>query len=312
MRGAQQQVELATQEVLPLVSIVTPCYNMAGYVGETVQSVLDQDYPRIEYVVMDGGSTDGTLEILEKYKGRLSCHSGPDGGAADAINQGFRRCQGEIFTFLNADDYYLPGAVTTAVRHLMEHPEAGVVYGEASWVDEKGLAIGDYPTRPFDPERLRQECFICQPAAFMRRSAFESVGMMDAEWRLTFDYDLWIRMARRHRMLKVDERLAASRMHRESISFGSRRRVLEETMRLLQRHYAYIPFQRVHSYCSYLLDRRDQFFEPLRPSFLKYALSLPAGLFYNRRHPWRYLKEWGSVMSVEGLRRRLAPRSRDD
>ena len=110
---------------LPLVSIVTPTFNMARFLPETIESVLSQDYPRIEYIVMDGGSTDGTVDLLRRYEGRLRWISGRDEGQADAVNKGFRLCSGEIFTFLNADDVYYPGAVNAAVRAFDEHSRGG-------------------------------------------------------------------------------------------------------------------------------------------------------------------------------------------
>ncbi|MCW5982531.1 MAG: glycosyltransferase [Bryobacteraceae bacterium] len=279
---------------------------MAQYVEQTIQSVLRQDYPRIEYIVVDGGSTDGTLEILQRYEDRLRLVSGRDSGAADAVNKGFRLSRGEIFAYLNADDYYLPGAVSCAVDALSAHPDVAVAYGDAEWVDDLGQTLGAYPTQAFDASELARHCFISQPAAFLRRWAFERAGMMDVRLHYTYDYDLWIRIARRHALRKLDAKLAASRMHRRGKSLGARRAVFEETLRLLRHHYQYAPFGWVHSYCAYRLDGRDQFFEPLRPSFFKYAVSLPAGLCLNPDHPFRYAREWSAAMSLAGLRRRLA------
>jgi len=294
----------------PAVSIVTPCLNMAGFLDQAIRSVLEQDYPALDYIVVDGGSTDGTLELLRRYEGRVRFVSEPDRGPADAINKGFRLTGGEIVAWLNADDYYLsPTAVSEAVRAFAEHPEAAVVYGEGVWVDEAGGEIGPYPVAEFDPARLAQECFLCQPAAFIRRSALEEAGGLDPDLKYAFDYDLWIRLARRHRFVHIPRRWAASRMHRATITLGARRAVFRETLELLGRHYGYVPFRWVHSYCSFLVDRRDQFFEPLRPGFGKYLLSLPAGLWYNRRHPLRYLNEWRRVMTWAGLLRRLGIRS---
>ena len=122
-----------------LVSIVTPTYNAARFLEETIQSVLNQDYPHIEYIVIDGGSTDGSLDILRKYEGRLRWHSGPDGGQTDAINKGFLQSTGSVFAYLCADDTYLPGAVSTAVRHLRANPGYAGVYGASSeMVDDEG------------------------------------------------------------------------------------------------------------------------------------------------------------------------------
>ncbi len=276
----------------PLVSIVTPVYNLADFIEETVLSVLNQDYPRIEYIVMDGGSTDGTLEILAKYRGRIRVISEPDRGTADAINRGFRISSGEIFAFLNGDDTYLPGAVRTAVECLMAHPEAGGVYGEANWITEDGRIIGRYPTRPFDAALLARECFICQPACFLRREIFRKAGLLDPDLECAFDYDLWIRVSRLAPLEKTDAVLANSRMRRASKTLGQRRRVFREALGVLKRHYGYVPFEWVYAYTAFLIDRRDQFFEPLQPSVTKLLASLLLGIGWNRWKALHFVAEW--------------------
>ena len=288
----------------PLISIVTPTYNMGRFLEETIRSVLSQDYPNIEYIVMDAVSTDETPAILERYRGRLQSYSEPDRGTADAINKGFARSHGAFFAYLNADDTYLPGAISTAVRALEAEPELGVVYGDAQWVDEAGRLLAPYPVQVFNAALLAQECFICQPAAFLRREAFELAGRMDVDLRYAYDYELWIRISRLFPMRKIDGILATSRMHQENKTVGQRHSVLRENLRMLRSHYGYVPFRPVHAYASYLVDRRDQFFEPLRPSIFKYVLSLPLGLRYNVRRPFRFLREWTGIMSLAGLLRR--------
>ncbi|MGB9612543.1 MAG: glycosyltransferase family 2 protein [Bryobacteraceae bacterium] len=287
----------------PLVSIVTPVYNLADFIEETVQSVLSQDYPRIEYLVMDGGSTDGTLEILAKYGARLRVISAPDRGTADGINRGFRMSSGEIFAFLNADDTYLPGAVRTAVQHLMALPEAGGVYGDANWIAEDGSLIGPYPTREFDREALAHECFICQPACFLRRDVLIQAGLLDADLRYAFDYELWMRVSRVTRLEHIDAVLANSRMRRGSKTLGERKQVFREAIRVVKRHYGYAPFEWVYCYTAFLVDHRDQFFEPLAPSVTKLLASLPVGLWINRSRPWRFLGEWGKWLNLRSALR---------
>lgn len=289
---------------LPLVSVITPCLNTGRFLRETIESVLSQDYPRIEYIVMDGGSTDQTLAILEEYAGRLTYSSGPDAGTADAVNRGFRKAHGSILAFLNADDTYLPGAIAAAVGALTSYPEAAVVYGDAYWVDDQSRVLGPYPTRPFDAALLPQECFICQPAAFLRREPLAAVGMLDPLLRYSFDYDLWIRMAQAHTMLKIEQFWATSRMHAESKTLGQRRGVLRETVKTLRRHFGYVSFHWIDAYASNLVDGKDQFFEPARPSILKYLFSLLVGVRYNSWYPLRFLSDWAAVMSVDGLVRR--------
>ncbi len=168
--------------VQPLVSIITPSYNQAGFIEETIRSVLSQDYPRIEYIIIDGGSNDGSVEIIQRYASQASklsiplsglAHSlsewvsEPDQGQTDAINKGFARAQGDILAWLNSDDTYLPHAVAEAVDYLQTHPELGMVYGDANLIDQDGNIIGKFPARQTNYRRLRQGyVHIPQQAAF--------------------------------------------------------------------------------------------------------------------------------------------------
>ncbi len=265
---------------------------MASFLEETIQSVLSQDYPHIEYIVMDGGSTDGTLDILRKYEGRLRWHSAPDRGQTDAINKGFLQSRGQIFAFLCADDTYLPGAVSTAVKHMLANPGHAGIYGEGYLTAEDGRVICPYPTKAFDPELLRTECFICQPAAFLWRDAFVEAGMMDVALHNALDYDLWIRLARNHTLLKVDQYLANSRMHAGAKTLRQRSAIYKAGIKVVKKHYGYVPFPWVYGYCCSLLDKRDGFFEPVPPSPGKYLLSLACGSYENAGHLPRYWKEW--------------------
>ena len=131
----------------PLVSIITPSFNKGPYIEETLQSVRNQTYPHIEHIVIDGGSTDETLPILEKYSGDIVWISEPDKGQSDAINKGWRRSHGEIIVYLNADDTYLPDAVEIAVNYFLQHPETGMIYGDGILSDEKGRFLRNLPFR---------------------------------------------------------------------------------------------------------------------------------------------------------------------
>ena len=286
-----------------LVTIVTPCLNAERFLERTIRSVLDQDYPRIEYIVMDGGSTDGTIDILKKYEHSLRWQSAPDHGTADAVNRGFALGRGEILAFLNADDIYEPSAVSTAASALRDHPEAACVYGDAWWIDEHGARIAPYPVRDFDRVLLERECFVCQPATFFRRPAFESTGGLDPNFHFAFDYDFWLRLTRTFSIQRFPAILADSRMHQANKTLGQREGVFRETFQVLKRNCGYVPFEWIYAYLSYRADGRDQFFEPLRPSIARYLESLPVGLRINARAMARYLAEWASVMSWAGLRR---------
>ena len=182
----------------PLVSIVTPSFNQARFLEETIRSVLDQDYPRLEYIIVDGGSTDGSLEIIRRYADRLAWWvSEPDQGQTDAINKGFARASGEILAWLNSDDTYLPHAMSEAAAYLQSHPEVGMVYGDANLVDETGRMLGPFPARQTDYRRLRRGyVHIPQQAAFFRASLWRQVGPLDPTFYFAMDYDLWVRLAR--------------------------------------------------------------------------------------------------------------------
>lgn len=273
------------------VSVITPSFNAASFLSATVESVLSQDYP-VEYIVVDGGSTDGTIQILENYKNRVHYTSGKDKGPADAIHRGFSQASGEVLAWLGGDDLYEPGAVRQAAEYLAKHPEVDIVYGQGWWIDEGGSPIGRYPTIPFDKRALEQDCFICQPAAFIRASAYRDCPI-DRNLKLSFDYDLWIRMsAKGYRFACLASHLANTRMHRRTLTLGARSEMFHASMGLLRRHYGYVPFSWIFGYTAFRLDGRDQFFEPLQPSLWKYLRSLPTGLRYNRAKPVRFLKEW--------------------
>jgi len=283
----------------PLVSIVTPSYNMAEFLEQTIHSVLSQDYPHLEYIVMDAGSNDGTLDILRKYEGRLSFVSERDKGQADAVNRGFARSRGEIFAFLNADDTYLPGAVSTAVRHMTAHPSIGVLYGEAYYIDESGAITERYPTRPFDAALLKRNCFICQPSTFIRRDIFDAVDGMNIGLHFALDYDMWIRIAQICPIRKVDEYLATSRLHRNNKTLGQRGKIYREIMEVARTHYGYVPLDWILGYASYLAEpKQDASFESSRPSLLKSGLGFVLGTYYNRRSFKPFFQEWAAHMGL--------------
>ena len=141
----------------PLVSIVTPSFNQGRFLEATIQSVLNQDYVNVEYIVVDGGSTDNCVDILKKYSDQLAhWMSEPDAGQTDAINKGFSLATGEIFAWLNSDDIYRPGAISEAVAYLQDHPNEGMIYGDADFIDENGNWLGKFPSAKTDYRKLRR------------------------------------------------------------------------------------------------------------------------------------------------------------
>ncbi|MBP8997239.1 MAG: glycosyltransferase [Anaerolineaceae bacterium] len=182
---------------LPLVSIVTPSFNQAKFLEETIRSVLDQDYPHIEYILIDGGSTDGSVEIIRKYAHRLAYWvSEKDRGQTDALNKGFAAANGSILAWLNSDDTYQPGAIRSAVDYLISHPRVGLVYGDLNFINERGEIVGKFPAAQTDLARLRRGyVHIPQPAAFFRTDLWKKVGPLDPSFYFAMDYDLWVRLA---------------------------------------------------------------------------------------------------------------------
>jgi glycosyltransferase involved in cell wall biosynthesis len=198
---------------LPRVSLVTPSYNAEPYLRAAIDSVLGQDYPNIEFLVMDGGSTDGTVELLREYEDRLSWVSEKDAGQADAIARGFEKTTGSILGWLNADDVLKPGAIRTVVETFLAHPEVALVYGNADFIDAKGRIIG--PCTVVEPHRLNRLLYygdyIIQPAAFFSRQAYQSVGGLDKSLHWAMDWDLWIRLAQKFELLYIGKTMASYR-----------------------------------------------------------------------------------------------------
>lgn len=219
---------------LPIVSIITPSFNQARYLEATIQSVLGQDYPRIEYIIVDGGSTDGSADIIRKYESRLGWWvSEKDRGQTDAINKGFARAKGDILAWLNSDDLYQPKAVGAAVKYLLEHPEAGMVYADANFINEDGRVIGKFNSAQTNYRLLRQGyVHIPQQTMFFRASLWKEVGPLDPSFYFAMDYDLWTRIARRAPLVYVSQTWANFRLHTSGKTIAADDRCWPEMIRV--------------------------------------------------------------------------------
>src|SRR5260221_5182854 len=199
---------------MPLsVSVVTPSYNQGRFLERTIHSVLSQEgCGPIQYLVMDGGSRDESVELLRRHGDAVEWVSEKDRGQADAVNKGLARATGAIIGWLNSDDIYYPGAIRTAREYFEAHPAADLVYGEANHIDEQDAVIEPYPTEDWDFERLKERCFLCQPAVFFRRREVERFGPLDAARQYSLDYEYWLRLgAGRARLARVLALRAGSR-----------------------------------------------------------------------------------------------------
>jgi glycosyltransferase involved in cell wall biosynthesis len=200
---------------LPKVSIVTPSFNQGNYIEETIRSVLLQGYPDIEYYIMDGDSSDHTVEIIKKYEPWITAWvSEKDNGQASAINKGWRQATGEIISYLNSDDIFLPNALSQVSNFFSGHPKSGMVYGDAYFVDHKGRILGQFMGKKFDRNSLfYRTSNIGQPATFMKRSVLEKTGYLDEQLHFSMDFHLWLRISLYNSLDYIPAVFATMRLH---------------------------------------------------------------------------------------------------
>lgn len=224
----------------PLISIITPSYNQGKYLEEAIKSVITQDYNNVEYLVIDGGSTDNSKDIIRKYEKNIAYwHSRSDNGQSDAVNQGFRYAQGEIVAWLNADDMYMPGTVRRIASEFRKHPQTDLIYGDCAFVDESGNFIRYFTEcEPYDKHRLLNfSDYIMQPTTFFRKKKLYEVGLLDLSLNYAMDWDLWCRFAKADAQVKyLPKILAANRDYPESKTKSGGLRRLKEIWRLQKRH----------------------------------------------------------------------------
>ncbi len=252
----------------PVISVITPSFNQGNYIEETIASVLSQDYPHIEYMVVDGGSTDNTLNILRQYRGKIRWISEKDNGQADAINKGVRMTKGEIVAWLNSDDIFLPGAIQKVAEYFDNHPDVQMIYGKAYFIDPAGKIVGRYPTEPFNFERLASFNFVCQPSAFFRRETFYDVGGLNPELHYSLDYDLWIRIAQKFSVRYFPVFLSGYRLHETSKTVGYDHALPnhKEGLNITLKYYKWAPANRVYGYYYHLTELKlPRFLRKMRP-----------------------------------------------
>lgn len=255
------------------ISIVTPSYNQAGYLAETIASVIGQEGDfHIDYLVVDGGSSDDSVAIIKHYESLLQQGDWPqkcrgityrwlsekDRGQTDALMKGFRLAQGEILAWLNSDDTYLPGTLQAVVTSFQAQADTALLYGDATYCDASGASIGSYRTAAFDLDSLAAANIICQPAAFFRRTAFEAVGGLDETLHFAMDYDLWIRLGKRFTCRHIPRHLAVYRLHAASktVNVATLISNSEESLAVARRHFAWAPLTRIYSACHILWATR--------------------------------------------------------
>lgn len=223
----------------PQVSIITPCLNRVRFISDAIESVLTQDYPRIDHIVMDGASTDGTLDVLRRYDGRIRWYSEPDAGQSNCLNKLLRLVEGDIVGWMNSDDFYYPGAIRRAVEILEADSTLDAIYGRCMSVDIDGRPIRMHQGKPFSVKRLiwYDSSYIPPQALFFRRSLIKRVGDFDETLKYALDYDWLIRLGKTSRVLHVPELFGAFRRHDDATQGSAfRRPYRRELIQVSRRH----------------------------------------------------------------------------
>lgn len=286
-KGEKRKLSVEWAGERPLVSIVTPSYNQGVFLKRTINSVLDQDYPNIEYIVMDGGSEDASVDILKEYKGSFDWISEPDRGQTDAINKGFFRARGTILGYLNSDDILYPGAISTVVEQFHKNPEVDMLYGKADYIDKEDKKTGIYNTDVYSFERNMFDCCICQPASFWRKRVADIVGKFDEGLHYAMDYDYWLRMDRAGgRILHIPDILAASRRYEGTKTLSKREEIFSEIFKICKAHGSHVSRNYFDGLWHYrLIEKESILTKTLRPVRRYYRnMAFFHYILFNRDH----------------------------
>ncbi len=282
---------------LPKISIITPSYNQGAFIERTIQSVLSQEYPNLEYIIMDGGSTDETVSILKKYEGQLIWKSKKDRGQAHAINKGMNVATGEIVAFLNSDDTYQPGTLRQVGEIFAAHPNIHFLYGHGRLIDADDKEIGFYNTLYENHEKLAESCGISQPSAFWRKAIMSTVGDFDESYSYTMDYEYWMRVSAHYPLYWEPKIVANTRIHPDAKTSAFTHALHKEAIRAVKKHYGFVHY-------DWIFTLTDGACPSPRgtPAYFRYMVfhSLWNYVWYNHRFPvsksLEIILEWSRKM----------------
>jgi glycosyltransferase involved in cell wall biosynthesis len=238
------------------ISVITPSFNQGKFIERTIRSVLSQGYPALEYWVSDGGSSDETIEILDRYNNQLRWISERDAGQADAVNKGLRATSGEIIGWLNSDDIYYPGALAAVAARFKADPTIDLIYGAANHIDSADQVIEPYPTETWNLARFYETCYFCQPAVFFRRSVVQRWGYLDQSLQYCMDYEYWLRLGLGGARFCFHDStiLAGSRLHSDTKTLGKRARCHAEINDMLRARLGSTPPAWILAYAHVVAD----------------------------------------------------------
>lgn len=260
----------------PRISIVTPSYNQGEFIEETIRSVLLQGYPNLEYMLVDGGSTDNSLEIIKKYEKYLSYWvSEPDKGPTDAINKGWQRASGEIIAYLNSDDAYFPGALATVAEAFQQNPQAKAICGKEVRINKEGLVLAEYSVKEGNRLSLLNLNAPPQPATFIKKILLDSVGGIDLNIKYIFDLELCLRISRLNTITSIPNILAVTRWHNDTITLNRRSEIGSELVRIIKNEMKLYP--------NDIKSKEKQ-------QILFKVNSMAMTLYFENEKPWKALK----------------------
>lgn len=277
------------------ISVITPSYNQGQFIEQTIKSVLTQCISNLQYLIIDGKSSDNTVSVLNKYNEKIEWLSEKDSGQANALNKGFKLATGEIIGWLNSDDIYFPGTLSAVLDFFRNNPDVDILYGDADHIDENNQSISRYPTEKWNIKRFMDHCFLSQPAVFFRRKLFDEFGFLDENLQFCMDYEFWLRLATGGaRFYHYPKLLSATRLHSQAKTITDSIKAHKEQINMIKRYQHCIPMRMIVAYAHAILKNE------MKNKILLYIYIIFNSINLAIRHNGFY-RGIGNILSLPGI-----------